>query len=49
MIRIVTREVSALGERIVEQILGGDGIVRFDPTRFDESEMFEIIVGMDIE
>ena len=39
----------ALGERIAEQILGGDGIDRFDPTRFDGSETFDIVAGMDIE
>lgn len=39
----------ALGERISDEILGGDGIRRFDPTRFDGSETFEIVAGMDIE
>ncbi|WP_049996214.1 NAD(P)/FAD-dependent oxidoreductase [Halococcus sediminicola] len=39
----------ALGEHIAEQILGGDGVSRFDPTRFDGSETFDIIAGMDIE
>jgi sarcosine oxidase subunit beta len=39
----------ALGERIAEQILGGDGIHRFDPARFDGSETFDIVAGMDIE
>ncbi|HET7324756.1 MAG TPA: FAD-dependent oxidoreductase [Halococcus sp.] len=39
----------ALGETIAEQVLGGDGIPRFDPTRFEGSEEFEIVAGMDIE
>ena len=39
----------ALGERIADEILGGDGIDRFDPTRFDGNETFEIVAGMDIE
>ncbi|WP_273838036.1 FAD-dependent oxidoreductase [Halococcus sp. PRR34] len=39
----------ALGERITDEILGDDGIRRFDPTRFDGNETFEIVAGMDIE
>jgi len=39
----------ALGEQIADEILGGDGVRRFDPTRFDGSETFEIVAGMDIE
>lgn len=39
----------ALGERITDEILGGDGVRRFDPTRFDGTETFEIVAGMDIE
>ena len=39
----------ALGERIAEQILGDDGIDRFDSTRFEGNERFDIVAGMDIE
>jgi len=39
----------ALGERIAGEILGDDGIRRFDPTRFDGSETFAVVAGMDIE
>ena len=39
----------ALGEQLAEEILGGDDIQRFDPTRFDGSETFDIVAGMDIE
>ncbi|MFC4544209.1 NAD(P)/FAD-dependent oxidoreductase [Halosolutus amylolyticus] len=39
----------AIGERIASEILGEDGIDRFDPTRFDGDESFEIEAGMTIE
>ena len=39
----------ALGERIADEILGDDGVRRFDPTRFDGSETFAVVAGMDIE
>ena len=39
----------ALGEQIANEIFGDDGIQRFDPTRFDGNETFEIVAGMDIE
>jgi sarcosine oxidase subunit beta len=36
----------AIGERVALEILGGDGIGAFDPTRFDGDEDFEIVQGM---
>ena len=39
----------AIGRRIADEILGGDGIGVFDPTRFDGDESFEIVEGMAIE
>ena len=39
----------ALGEAIAEEMLGGDGIKGFDPTRFDGDEEFDIVEGMAIE
>ncbi|MFC7139448.1 NAD(P)/FAD-dependent oxidoreductase [Halosimplex aquaticum] len=39
----------ALGERIAEAILGGDGIEAFDPRRFDGDESFEVVEGMTVE
>jgi glycine/D-amino acid oxidase-like deaminating enzyme len=39
----------AIGERIASQILGGEGIEAFDPTRFDGDEDFEVVEGMAIE
>ncbi|SIS06986.1 NAD(P)/FAD-dependent oxidoreductase [Natronorubrum thiooxidans] len=39
----------AIGARLAETVLGGDGIDAFDPTRFDGDESFEIIDGMTIE
>ncbi|SDQ53529.1 NAD(P)/FAD-dependent oxidoreductase [Natronobacterium texcoconense] len=38
----------AIGERIATEILGGDGIDAFDPTRFDGDEEFEVTEGMQI-
>ena len=38
----------AIGQRIATEILGGDGIDRFDPTRFDGDEAFEIVDGMSL-
>jgi len=39
----------ALGERLAEQVLGGEGIDGFDPTRFDGGESFEIVEGMAVD
>ena len=39
----------ALGEQLAEQIVGDNGIDRFDPTRFEGDETFDIVAGMDIE
>lgn len=38
----------AIGERIADEILDGDGIDPFDPTRFDGDEPFAIAEGMTI-
>ncbi|MFC7155571.1 NAD(P)/FAD-dependent oxidoreductase [Halomarina halobia] len=38
----------ALGEVIAEEMLGGEGIVGFAPTRFDGDEDFRIVEGMDV-
>jgi sarcosine oxidase subunit beta len=39
----------ATGEVIAEQILGGDGIPEFDPTRFDGDEAFDVVEGMVVD
>ncbi len=39
----------AIGRRVAAEMLGGEGIGRFDPTRFDGDEAFEIESGMTIE
>ncbi|MFB6072311.1 MAG: NAD(P)/FAD-dependent oxidoreductase [Halobacterium sp.] len=39
----------ATGEAIAEQILGGDGIPAFDPTRFAGDEEFDVVEGMAVE
>jgi len=39
----------ATGDVIAEQVLGGDGIPAFDPTRFTGDESFEIVEGMTVE
>jgi sarcosine oxidase, subunit beta len=39
----------AIGERIADQVLGGEGIGPFDPTRFDGDEQFDVVEGMTIE
>ncbi|MFC3478388.1 NAD(P)/FAD-dependent oxidoreductase [Halobacterium litoreum] len=39
----------ATGEAIAEQILGGEGIPAFDPTRFTGDEEFAIVEGMAVE
>ncbi len=39
----------AIGQRIATEILGGDGIDRFDPRRFDGDMSFEITSGMTID
>lgn len=39
----------ATGAIVAEQLLGGDGIDAFDPTRFEGDEEFEIVEGMAIE
>ena len=36
----------AVAERLAEQVLGGDGVDAYDPTRFDGDESFEIVEGM---
>ncbi|AFZ71836.1 NAD(P)/FAD-dependent oxidoreductase [Natronobacterium gregoryi] len=38
----------AVGERIAMEVLGGDGIDAFDPTRFDGGETFEVTEGMQL-
>ena len=38
----------ATGSRIATQLLGGDGIEAFDPTRFDGDEAFSIREGMSV-
>ena len=39
----------AIGERIADEIMGGEGIDAFDPTRFSGTEEFEIVEGMAVE
>jgi len=39
----------AVGERLAEQVLGGDGIRGFDPSRFHGDEEFEIVEGMVVD
>lgn len=39
----------AIGRRLADEILGGEGIEAFDPTRFDGDEEFDIREGMAIE
>lgn len=39
----------AIGQRLAEQVVGGEGIDAFDPTRFDGDESFEIVDGMAVE
>ncbi|WP_135363898.1 NAD(P)/FAD-dependent oxidoreductase [Halosimplex halophilum] len=39
----------ALGERVADQILGGDGIAPFDPNRFDGDEDFDVVEGMTVD
>ncbi|MFP8889266.1 NAD(P)/FAD-dependent oxidoreductase [Natrialbaceae archaeon A-CW2] len=39
----------AIGAQVADQLLGGDGIDRFDPTRFDGDESFDIVEGMDLD
>ena len=36
----------AVAERLAGQVLGGDGVDAYDPTRFDGDESFEIVEGM---
>lgn len=36
----------ATGERVAEQILGGQGVDHFSPARFDGDEEFEIVTGV---
>jgi glycine/D-amino acid oxidase-like deaminating enzyme len=36
----------AVGEALAEEVLGGDGVAAFDPTRFEGDESFEIVEGM---
>jgi sarcosine oxidase subunit beta len=39
----------ATGEAIATEILGGEGVPPFDPTRFDGDEVFEVVEGMTVE
>ena len=39
----------AVATRLADQVLGGDGIDAYDPTRFDGGEEFEIVEGMSLE
>jgi len=39
----------ALGERIADEMLGGDGVAPFDPTRFDGDEAFSVVEGMTVD
>ncbi|WP_353635179.1 FAD-dependent oxidoreductase [Halobacterium sp. NMX12-1] len=39
----------ATGEAIAAEILGGEGVPAFDPTRFDGDEVFEVVEGMTVE
>ncbi|WP_267162090.1 NAD(P)/FAD-dependent oxidoreductase [Halovenus salina] len=39
----------AIGRRLADDVLGGDGIPAFDPTRFDGDESFEVREGMAVE
>ncbi|WP_312909198.1 NAD(P)/FAD-dependent oxidoreductase [Natronosalvus caseinilyticus] len=39
----------AIGARIADEILGGEGIPAFDPTRFTGTESFDVVEGMAIE
>jgi sarcosine oxidase subunit beta len=36
----------AVAERLADQVLGGDGVEAYDPTRFDGDESFEVAEGM---
>lgn len=39
----------ALAEALTEQVLGGDGITGFEPTRFDGETDFDVTEGMDLD
>ena len=39
----------ALGRTVAGEMLGGDGIEAFDPTRFDGDEQFPVVEGMTVE
>ncbi|MFC4406996.1 NAD(P)/FAD-dependent oxidoreductase [Haloarchaeobius iranensis] len=39
----------ALGEAVAAELLGGEGIEAFAPTRFDGDESFEVVEGMVVE
>ncbi|WP_254767246.1 NAD(P)/FAD-dependent oxidoreductase [Salinilacihabitans rarus] len=39
----------AIGERVADEVLGGEGIDAFDPTRFTGDEEFEIVEGMAVD
>ncbi|WP_440991008.1 NAD(P)/FAD-dependent oxidoreductase [Haloarchaeobius baliensis] len=39
----------ALGEAVAAEMLEGDGIEAFDPTRFDGDEAFEVVEGMVVD
>ena len=39
----------ATGEAVAAEILGGEGVPAFDPTRFDGDETFAVVEGMTVE
>ncbi len=39
----------AIGQRIAAEILGGEGIDEYDPTRFDGDEAFDVASGMALD
>ncbi|GAB7018347.1 NAD(P)/FAD-dependent oxidoreductase [Halostagnicola bangensis] len=39
----------AIGERLASKVLGEGGLERFDPTRFDGDESFDIVEGMNVD
>jgi len=36
----------AIGERLAEEVCGGEGIDHFDPTRFDGDEAIDLPAGI---
>jgi glycine/D-amino acid oxidase-like deaminating enzyme len=39
----------ALGRRVADEMLGGEGVRSFDPGRFDGEESFTVTEGMTVE